>query len=175
MPRRHPSRDHMPRKACISVSLPSGIHTTLEITCRERHASLCPCLRAYTITEGETARVAPELPLALVWPSGGGETAWQYIAGRPAIPLRSPGQVRQTFKALCHVAVRCPMRGTYSPVEAACRRPTCYSSRPVSCTKNAVHEKCISVCGVDGIEKSLIAHTHTLHTHTNTPGYPPRA
>ena len=30
---------------------------------------------AYTITEGETARVAPELPLALVWPSGGGETA----------------------------------------------------------------------------------------------------
>ena len=52
-------------KACIS----------LEITCRERHASLCPCLRAYTTTEGETARVAPELPLALVWPSGGGETA----------------------------------------------------------------------------------------------------
>ena len=56
----------------------------------------CHCLRAYTIPEGVTARVAPELPLALVWLSSGGETAWHH-ASRPAILLMSPGQVRQTF------------------------------------------------------------------------------
>ena len=57
-----------------------------------------------------TTRVAPELPLALVWPSSGGETAWQYVAGRPATILMSPGQARQTIRAY-HLVVHRPREG----------------------------------------------------------------